>query len=188
MKPLRDFGFGKTSVWEGGVGIFVLAGAALTYMTVQWAKGNVWGRKGQPYQAVVEFPLACGVSVGTPVRIRGVQVGSVMNVRPSLERVDVLVEIRDQSTAIPRNSIVEANQSGLVSEPLVDITPQLPIPTYSKGPLDPDCEREGAIVCHRGRIVGRPGVSLDDLVYITTKLARQMDNDGMDKVRGVSES
>lgn len=35
---------------------------------------------------------------------------------------------------------------------------------------------------YRGRIVGRPGVSLDDLVYITTKLARQMDASGMDKM------
>jgi hypothetical protein len=42
----------------------------------------------------LEFPLACGITVGTPVRIRGVAVGSVMNVKPSLDRVDVLVEVR----------------------------------------------------------------------------------------------
>ena len=52
------------------------------------------------------------------------QVGSVLNVRPSLERVDVLVEVGDTSSVIPRNSVVEANQSGLIAEPLVDITPQ----------------------------------------------------------------
>lgn len=50
-----------------------------------------------------QFPFLC-------------QVGSVMNIRPSLERVDVLVEMRDQSTVIPRNSLIEANQSGLVSD------------------------------------------------------------------------
>jgi hypothetical protein len=27
LKPLSDFGVGKKSVWEGGVGLFVLAGA-----------------------------------------------------------------------------------------------------------------------------------------------------------------
>ena len=31
---------------------------------------------------------------------------------------------------IPRNSNIEANQSGLIAEPLIDITPQLPIPEY----------------------------------------------------------
>lgn len=154
-------------------------------------------------QCVLEFPLACGITVGTPVRIRGVPVGSVLAVHPSLERVEVLAEarpacppclglgligplrtragpgvvdpasasgtaraaprraaaahrlrragaweappsvraqaltcgaraaqIKDAATAIPRNSLIEANQSGLIAEPLVDITPQLPIPQY----------------------------------------------------------
>ncbi len=49
----------------------------------------------------------------------------MLNVKPSLDRVDVLVEINDASTAIPRNSVIEANQSGLIAEPLVDITPQV---------------------------------------------------------------
>ena len=33
LKPLRDFGFGRVSFWEGGVGLFVFAGigAALLY-------------------------------------------------------------------------------------------------------------------------------------------------------------
>lgn len=118
-------------------------------------------------QCVLEFPLACGITVGTPVRIRGVPVGSVLTVNPSLEKVEVLVEVRccsfrtfflvmrchcwyaahiddhvvlnhlsvymqvkKSSTVIPRNSHIEANQSGLIAEPLIDITPQLPIPDY----------------------------------------------------------
>jgi hypothetical protein len=55
----------------------------------------------------------------------------VLNVKPSLDRVDVLVEVNDAGTVIPRNSVIEANQSGLIAEPLVDITPQLPLPTYT---------------------------------------------------------
>ncbi len=31
------------------------------------------------------------------------------------------------------------------------------------------------MVCHSGRIKGQPGVAMDDLIYICTKLARQMD-------------
>jgi ABC-type transporter Mla subunit MlaD len=31
--------------------------------------------------------VACGITVGTPVRIRGVPVGTVLSVQPSLEKV-----------------------------------------------------------------------------------------------------
>ena len=53
-------------------------------------------------QCVLEFPLACGITVGTPVRIRGVPVGSVLSVNPSLEKVEVLVEVRRARTAPAR--------------------------------------------------------------------------------------
>ncbi|GBF93100.1 hypothetical protein Rsub_05711 [Raphidocelis subcapitata] len=186
-KSLRDFGMGRSSILEGGVGLFLSAGVAAAIALVLWAKG-VAMRKAQPYQAVFEFPLASGISVGTPVRIRGVQVGSVLDVRPSLDRVDVLVEVNDATSAvIPRNSVIEANQSGLIAEPLVDITPQLPLPTFTRGPLEPGCEDEGAIVCHNGHIKGQQGVALDDLVYIMTRMARQMEAEGIDKIFAAAE-
>lgn len=67
------------------------------------------------------------------LQIRGVPVGSVLSVQPSLEQVNVLVEIKEPTTVIPRNSLIEANQSGLIAESLIDITPQLPIPDYKVG-------------------------------------------------------
>ena len=51
--------------------------------------------KMRSYQAFVEFPFACGIQVGTQVRVRGVKVGNVLSVRPNLERVEVLVEMDD---------------------------------------------------------------------------------------------
>ncbi|KAK9829546.1 hypothetical protein WJX72_006404 [[Myrmecia] bisecta] len=188
LRPLRDFGVGRTSLWEGGVGLFVFVGIGFALLLTTWARGGQLGRKGGGYQAVLEFPLACGISTGTPVRIRGVPVGSVLSVQPSLERVKVLAEIKDVTTVIPRNSLIEANQSGLIAEPLIDITPQLPIPDYVANPLDPDCEKEGKVVCHQGHIKGQPGVALDDLVYICTKIARQMDANGLDKVFDAAEA
>lgn len=169
------------------MGLFLLVGTAMSVALVAWARGNAL-RTGTPYLATIEFPLACGITIGTPLRIRGVQVGQVLNVKPSLERVDVLVEVNDVGTVIPRNSIVEANQSGLIAEPLVDITPQVPIPTYKALPNEPGCQAEGAIVCHNGHIQGRQGVALDDLVYIMTRLARQAETDGIDKVFEAAES
>ncbi|KAG2441473.1 hypothetical protein HXX76_003095 [Chlamydomonas incerta] len=186
-KSLSDYGIGKKSIWEGGVGLFVLAGGGAAVALVMWARGNAL-RTGTPYQATIEFPLACGIQIGTPVRIRGVQVGQVLAVKPSLERVDVLVEVNDVSTVIPRNSVIEANQSGLIAEPLVDITPQMPVPDYKALPHEPRCQDESLIVCSNGHIQGRQGVALDDLVYIMTRLARQAESDGVDKVFAAAES
>lgn len=45
------------------------------------------------WQCVLEFPLACGITVGTPVRIRGVPIGSVHSLNASLEKVEVLTEV-----------------------------------------------------------------------------------------------
>jgi len=87
LKPMRDFGIGKTSMIQGSVGLFVFAGIGFAFMLVSWARGGQLGRRGQGYQAILEFPEACGISVGTPVRIRGVPVGGVLSVQPSLEKV-----------------------------------------------------------------------------------------------------
>lgn len=72
-----------------------------------------------------------------------------MQVRPSLERIDVVAELSDAGIVVPRNALVEVNQSGLISETLIDVTPRRPIPKPTVGPLDPDCPSEGLIVCDR---------------------------------------
>eukprot|EP00897_Mesotaenium_endlicherianum_P002487 jgi/Mesen1/2266/ME000154S01436 len=177
--PLGNFGFGKRSIWEGGVGLFVVTGVVMLAMLITWIKGVQVRSRSSKYQAVVEFSQACGITVGTPVRIRGVDVGSVVGVKPSLEKIDVVVEVMDGSVVIPRNSLVEVNQSGLISETLIDITPVPPIPRPTIGPLDPRCKDEGLIVCDREHIVGSQGVSLDELVGICTKIAKQVDKEGI---------
>ena len=151
-----------------------------------WIRGLNFQRT-RSYQAIFEFPLACGIQVGTPVRVRGVGVGSVLSVRPSLEQVDVLVEIDDVGIRIPRTSLVEANQSGLIAETLIDITPRVPVPKSKAGPLDSGCEQEGAIVCDRGRLTGVTGVSLDALVAVCTRLALEVESLGMARMWAVGQ-
>lgn len=127
VRPLRDFGFGRKSVWEGGVGLFILGGigascfrlwsaarchcacevsfscsvyfslifthAGLLGLLISWIRG-IDLRRAPTYRAIFEFPLACGIQIGTPVRVRGVGIGSVLAVKPSMERVDVMVRLR----------------------------------------------------------------------------------------------
>ncbi|KAK8950971.1 hypothetical protein KSP39_PZI004149 [Platanthera zijinensis] len=82
---------------------------------------------------------------------------------------------------IPRNSLLEVNQSGLLMEPLIDVTPQDPLPAPSVGPIDPGCIKEWLIVCDLEKMRGVQGVSLDAMVGIFTRLGREMEEIGIRK-------
>ncbi|KAL5851235.1 hypothetical protein ACOSQ3_006353 [Xanthoceras sorbifolium] len=179
LRPLSDFGFGRRSVWEGGVGLFLVSGTVLLALSLAWLRGFQMQSKFRKYLAVFEFAQACGICTGTPLRIRGVTVGNVIRVNPSLKSIEAIVEVEDDKIIIPRNSLVEVNQSGLLMETLIDITPRDPIPTPSVGPLDPECVKEGLIVCDRQKMKGYQGVSLDALVGIFTRIGREVEEIGV---------
>lgn len=94
LRPLSDFGFGGKSVWEGGVGLFLISGAFLLAFSLAWLRGFQLRSKFNKYLAVFEFDQASGISTGTPVRIRGVNVGNVVRVNPSLRNIEAIVEVR----------------------------------------------------------------------------------------------
>ncbi|KAF3660265.1 Protein TRIGALACTOSYLDIACYLGLYCEROL 2, chloroplastic [Capsicum annuum] len=187
MRPLSDFGFGKRSIWEGGVGLFVVSGTVLLALSLAWLRGYQLRSRFRKYLAVLEFEQACGICTGTPVRIRGVNVGNVIRVNPSLRNVEAVIEVDDDKIIIPRNSLVEVNQSGLIMETMIDITPRDPIPIPSAGPLDPDCIKEGLIVCDRQKIKGQQGVSLDELVGIFTRLGREAEEIGLSNTYALAQ-
>ena len=93
LQPLSDFGFGRRSIWEGGVGLFVVSGVALFALSLAWLRAFHIRSQFKKYQAVFEFTQACGICVGTPVRIRGVTVGNVVKVDSSLKSIDAVVEV-----------------------------------------------------------------------------------------------
>ncbi|CAA6669378.1 unnamed protein product [Spirodela intermedia] len=187
LNPLSDFGFGRRSIWEGGVGLFIASGTVLMALTLVWLRGFQLRSRFKKYQVVFEFAQACGICLGTPVRIRGVTVGTVVRVHSSLKSVDAVVEVEDEKVIIPRNSLVEVNQSGLLMETMIDITPRDPLPGPSAGPLDEDCHNEGLIVCDREKIRGKQGVSLDELVGIFTRLGRDMEEIGVARSYALAE-
>lgn len=97
------------------------------------------------------------------------------------------LQVEDDKIIVPRNSLVEVNQSGLLMETIIDITPRDPLPAPSVGPLDTDCAKEGLILCDRERIKGETGVSLDALVGIFTRLGREMEEIGVRKSYKLAE-
>lgn len=187
LRPLGDFGFGRRSIWEGGVGLFLISGTVLFVLSLAWLRAFQIRSQFRKYSTVFEFPKACGICTGTPVRIRGVNVGNVVRVNSSLKSVEAVVEVDDDKIIIPRNSLVEVNQSGLLMETMIDITPKDPIPIPTHGPLDLECDKEGLIVCDRQKIKGHQGVSLDELVGIFTRIGREVEEIGVANTYSLAE-
>ncbi|KAG5109531.1 hypothetical protein JHK82_038754 [Glycine max] len=179
LRPLSDFGFNGRSIWEGGVGLFLVSGTVLFVLSLAWLRGFQTRSKFRKYTVVFEFAEACGISKGTPVRIRGATVGNVIGVNPSLKSIEAVVEVGDDKTVIPRNSLIKVNQSGLLMETKIEITPREPIPTPSVGPLHQGCTKEGLIVCDREKINGDQGTSLDTLIGIYIRLGRDIEKIGI---------
>jgi hypothetical protein len=50
VRPMQDFGFGRKSIWEGGVGLFLMGGLAFLALLVGWAKGFALHNRTQSYQ------------------------------------------------------------------------------------------------------------------------------------------
>lgn len=93
LKPLSDFGFGRKSIWEGGVGLFLVSGTVLLALSLAWLRGFQLRSKFRKYSAVFEFDQASGICTGTPVRVRGMNVGNVVRVNFSLQSIEAVVEV-----------------------------------------------------------------------------------------------
>jgi len=64
---MQDFGFGRKSVWEGGVGLFIMAGAAFLVLLVSWVKGLSLRNRTQAYQV----RPTCNSTTSTLARLVG---------------------------------------------------------------------------------------------------------------------
>lgn len=160
----------RRTLREGSVGLFVLLGLGAFVLIFLWL--NRFSSANSSYQAIVEFANAGGMQKGSPVRYRGVKVGSISQILPKANTVDVVIEIASADLIMPRNVLVEANQSGLISESIIDITPKsaLPTGTIIAKPLDKSCN-SSLIVCDGSRLQGQVGISIDELIRSTTNLA-----------------
>ena len=77
----------------GWVGLFLVFVMVLLALSLAWLRGFQLRSKFRKYLAVFEFAQACGICTATPVRIRGVTVGNVIRVNPSLKSIEAVVEV-----------------------------------------------------------------------------------------------
>jgi phospholipid/cholesterol/gamma-HCH transport system substrate-binding protein len=164
--------FTSARTWrEGSVGLLLLLGLGAFGVILLWLNKIT---PGQPsYKAIIEFTNAGGMQKGSAVRFRGVKIGSITTVKPGTNTIEVEIQINSSNLIIPSNSLIEANQSGLISENIIDITPQKELlGTVSAKPLDKDCN-PSLIICNGSRLKGVIGISADELIRQSSNFAAQ---------------
>eukprot|EP00879_Flechtneria_rotunda_P012464 GHRR01013016.1.p1 GENE.GHRR01013016.1~~GHRR01013016.1.p1 ORF type:complete len:358 (+),score=137.59 GHRR01013016.1:172-1245(+) len=151
---------------------FLLGGFAACCLLFGWASGTPL-RKHYPYNFTIGFAEASKITTGTPVRMKGVQIGTITKVTLKPAELEAVAEVCDASNIIPRGSRVDINLLGLGADPWIDITP--PTGAYvrtDRGPHHSECARDGLIVCNNGRIQGSQGGSSD---YMTKTFLKNQD-------------
>jgi phospholipid/cholesterol/gamma-HCH transport system substrate-binding protein len=114
----------------GVLTIVAIVIAAVLIFTLTGAKGFFWQRS----SLKTRFPNVAGLGKGSPVRVAGVEVGSVTDVEFAGTEVDVTFEVKnDIRPRITDQSIATLGSVSLLGESAVDITPAgggTPIPDY----------------------------------------------------------
>ncbi len=111
---------------ESKVGMFIALGIFILVLFVLKAGDFDWFRRG--YYVEFVFPNVSGLKIGSPVRLAGVNIGSVKEVNivydteKKSSRVEVYAYI-DQDIRIPVDSRVEIISIGLLGDKGIEVTP-----------------------------------------------------------------
>jgi len=114
----------------GVLTIIAVVIAVLTIFLLTGARGFFWQR----YSLKTQFVSVAGLKAGSPVRVAGVEVGSVRSVDLVGDKVDVTIEVnKDMRQRITDRSTATLGSVSLLGESAVDITPAssgTPIPEW----------------------------------------------------------
>jgi phospholipid/cholesterol/gamma-HCH transport system substrate-binding protein len=158
------------AIREGSVGLLILLAVGLFGGLVLWLRGL--NPSSRTYRATIVFDNTLGMQEGTNVRYRGVPVGQVLRIVPGTNAVEVAVEIARNDLRIPRDAVIAVNQSGLIGDTTIDITPQRELSSeeLAVDPTAPDCAG-GAVICNGDRLQGTVGASYESLIRSAEGLA-----------------
>src|SRR5580765_5965247 len=108
--------------------------ASILIFSLTGGKGWFWQR----YTLKTRFPNVAGLAAGSPVRVAGVQVGSVKDIVFAGEQVDVVFDVNKKvQDRITDKSFAYLGSVSLLGSSAVDITPMTsgtPIPEYGYVP------------------------------------------------------
>jgi phospholipid/cholesterol/gamma-HCH transport system substrate-binding protein len=131
----------RSLAWsELKIGLLAVAALALTMLLI-FLLGSAGGFAWERYSVKVMFDNVAGLKSGAPVRIAGMEVGSVSEVTLVGDRVEVVAEINDQyQPQVTTESRATLGTVSLLGEGAVDITPSsrgTPIPEWGYVPTGP---------------------------------------------------
>src|SRR5919198_4951563 len=114
----------------GVLTIVAIVIAAVLIFSLTGTSGFFWQR----YPLKTRFSNVAGLATGSPVRVAGVEVGTVKGVEFAGDQVDVTFEVKkDVRSRITDQSIATLGSVSLLGESAIDITPSVagtPIPDY----------------------------------------------------------
>ncbi|MBI4263114.1 MAG: MCE family protein [Acidobacteria bacterium] len=121
----------------GLVSLFAIVMAAVLIFLLSGEGGFFWQR----YAIKTIFPDIAGLKEGAPVRVAGVEVGSVTGIAFTGDRVEVTMEIaREHQPRVTTASVASLGSVSLLGEAAVDITASSggrPIPEWGYVPSGP---------------------------------------------------
>jgi phospholipid/cholesterol/gamma-HCH transport system substrate-binding protein len=128
MPRTRSLGWSELKI--GVLTIVAIAIAAVLIFSLTGTKGFSWQR----YSLKTTFPNVAGLASGSPVRVAGVEVGSVTAIDFAGEQVDVTFTVKKTlRDRITDRSVARLGSVSLLGESAVDITPEssgTPIPDW----------------------------------------------------------
>ena len=144
------------------VGLLSLFSVALLTFILFWLGGRGLGT-GRVFE--VQFTDVDGLREGAPVQLMGIRVGFVDAIRVALHKdryaVNVRFSVNHPDATIPEGSRLSIEQSGIVGEKFIEITPPRPIqatlttmPDAADWPQGPDARQ---IRLYRRRTQRRAG-------------------------------
>ena len=114
----------RSLAWsELKIGIIAVAAIALAVLLII-AVGGQGGFGWQQYELKTRFPDVKGLKSGAVVRVAGVEVGKVEDVRLSGAEVEVLLKVNEENKPrITTESRASIGSLSLLGEPVIDISP-----------------------------------------------------------------
>jgi phospholipid/cholesterol/gamma-HCH transport system substrate-binding protein len=124
----------RSLAWsELKIGVLTIAAIVITALTIfmlTGGKGFFWQR----YSLKTRFGNVAGLKPGSPVRIAGVEVGSVTTVDLAGDEVEVIFQVnKDRRALITDESVAKLGSVSLLGEGAVDVTPAIhgtPVPEW----------------------------------------------------------
>nr|UAD84123.1 hypothetical protein [Gracilaria changii] len=110
--------------------------------------------------------------------MRGINIGYVDKIQVKYNYVLIKVNINLSSVLIPKNSLVETSQTGLLNDTVIDITPLHIIHNQDVEKISvftKSCVKS-IFLCHYDYIRGERGLNYDDLVRAATRISQRFDD------------